>query len=111
VSENKDAAGRLIAWLTAPEQQERVFREVANFPSRTEAVELVSDATDPYFSGAPIGEIFSQSAEKAPVQTMGPNDGAMEEAIVQALLSVETTGTSPEQAWTNAVDTISNQIG
>jgi cellobiose transport system substrate-binding protein len=111
VSEHKEAAGRLIAWLTAPEQQERVFREVANFPSRTEAVELVSDATDPYFSDAPIGQIFSDSAESAPVQTMGPNDGAIEEAVVQALLSVETTGTSPEQAWTNAVDTISNQIG
>ncbi len=111
VSEHKEEAGRLIAWLTAPEQQERVFREVANFPSRTEAVELVSDATDPYFNNAPIGEIFSQSAENAPVQTLGPNDGVMEEAIVQALLSVETTGTSPEQAWTNATDTISNQIG
>jgi cellobiose transport system substrate-binding protein len=111
VSEHKDAAGRLIAWLTAPEQQERVFREVANFPSRTEALESVSDATDPYFSDAPIGKIFSESAESAPVQTMGPNDGAIEEAIVQALLSVETTGASPEQAWSSAVDTISNQIG
>ncbi|HYH28974.1 MAG TPA: extracellular solute-binding protein [Pseudonocardia sp.] len=111
VSEHKDAAGRLIAWLTAPEQQEKVFREVGNFPSRTAAIDAVSDATDPYFNDAPIGEIFSQSAENAPVQTMGPNDGAMEEAIVQALLSVETTGTTPEQAWTNAVDTISNQIG
>jgi cellobiose transport system substrate-binding protein len=111
VSQNKDAAGRLLAWLTAPEQQERVFREVANFPSRTAAIDAVSDATDPYFNNAPIGQIFSQSAESAPVQTMGPNDGAMEEAIVQALLSVETTGASPEQAWTNAVDTIQNQIG
>jgi cellobiose transport system substrate-binding protein len=111
VSPNKDAAGRLIAWLTAPEQQERVFREVANFPSRTAAVDAVADATEPYFSGAPIGQIFSQSAENAPVQTMGPNDGAMEEAIVQALLSVETAGVSPEQAWANAVGEIENQIG
>jgi cellobiose transport system substrate-binding protein len=111
VSEHKDAAGRLIAWLTAPEQQERVFREVANFPSRTAAIEAVSDATDPYFNDAPTGQIFSQSAQSAPVQTQGTEDGAMEEAIIQALLSVETTGTSPEEAWANAVDTISNQIG
>jgi cellobiose transport system substrate-binding protein len=111
VSQNKDAAGRLIAWLTAPEQQERVFRTVANFPSRTAAVEAVADATDPYFSGAPIGQIFSQSARNAPVQTLGPNDGPIEEAIVQALLSVETAGVSPEQAWANVVDTVENQVG
>ena len=111
VSEHKEAAGRLIAWLTAPEQQERVFREVANFPSRTEALKSVSDATDPYFNDAPTGQIFSQSAESAPVQTMGANDGAIEEAIIQALLSVETTGASPDEAWSSAVDTISNQIG
>jgi cellobiose transport system substrate-binding protein len=111
VSEHKEEAGRLIAWLTAPEQQERVFREVANFPSRTQAVEAVSDATDQYFSGAPIGQIFSQSAQNAPVQTMGPNDGAIEEALVQALLSVETTGAAPQAAWDNAVRNIENQIG
>jgi cellobiose transport system substrate-binding protein len=111
VSEHKEEAGRLIAWLTAPEQQEKVFRQVANFPSRTQAVEAVSDTTDAYFSSAPIGQIFSESAQKAPVQTMGPNDGAIEEALVQALLSVETTGTTPEAAWDNAVRNIENQIG
>jgi cellobiose transport system substrate-binding protein len=111
VSQNKEAAGRLIAWMTAPEQQERIFREEGNFPSRTAAVEAVADASDPYFSGAPIGQIFSESAQNAPVQTLGPNDGPIEEALVQALLSVETAGVSPEQAWTSAVDTIENQIG
>ncbi|WP_219412546.1 extracellular solute-binding protein [Pseudonocardia nigra] len=111
VSEHKEEAGELIAWLTAPEQQAKVFTEVGNFPSRTEAIESVSATTDEYFSGAPIGQIFSESAESAPVQTMGPNDGAMEEAIVQALLSVETAGTSPEEAWNNAVTEIQNQIG
>jgi cellobiose transport system substrate-binding protein len=111
VSQNKDAAGRLLAWMTAPEQQERVFRQEGNFPSRTAAVEAVSDATDPYFSGAPIGRIFSESAQNAPVQTLGPNDGPIEEAIVQALLSVETAGVSPEQAWANAGAEIENQVG
>ena len=30
---------------------------------------------------------------------------------MQALLSVETRGVSPEQAWAAAVDTVENQIG
>jgi cellobiose transport system substrate-binding protein len=111
VSQNKDAAGRLLAWLTAPEQQQRVFEAVGNFPSRTAAVDAVAGHTDEYFSGAPIGQIFSESAKNAPVQTIGADDGAMEEAIVQALLSVETAGTSPDQAWNNAATTITNQVG
>jgi cellobiose transport system substrate-binding protein len=111
VSEHKEEAGKLIAWLTAPEQQAKVFNQVGNFPSRTEAIDAVADTTDEYFSGAPIGQIYSESAKSAPVQTMGPNDGAIEEALVQALLAVETTGISAEEAWNGAVDEISNQIG
>ncbi|MGD9530628.1 MAG: extracellular solute-binding protein, partial [Pseudonocardia sp.] len=111
VSEHKAEAAELIAWLTAPEQQARIFEAVGNFPSRTAAIASVAGATDPYFSGAPIGKIFSASAENAPVQILGPNDGVVKNAMVQALLAVETTGTSPADAWAAATTRVDNQVG
>jgi len=69
VSQHKAEAAKLIAWLTAPEQQAAVFEKVGNFPSTTGAIAKVAGATDPYFSGAPIGKIFTSSAEKSPAST------------------------------------------
>jgi cellobiose transport system substrate-binding protein len=111
VSEHKEQAGQLIAWLTAPEQQARVFDAVGNFPSTTGAIEAVADTTDPYFNNAPIGEIFSTAAENAPIQVLGPQDGAVRQALGDALLSVETNGVSPADAWTAAVQAVTNQVG
>ncbi|WP_433272890.1 extracellular solute-binding protein [Pseudonocardia xinjiangensis] len=110
-SQHKDEAAKLIAWLTAPEQQARVFREVGNFPSTTQAIASVTDTTDPYFNNAPIGKIFSDSAQNAPVQILGPQDGVIKNAMVQALLSVETTGAAPDTAWNTAVGNVKNQVG
>jgi cellobiose transport system substrate-binding protein len=110
-SQHKDEAAKLIAWLTAPEQQARVFREVGNFPSTTQAITAVTDTTDAYFNNAPIGKIFSDSAQNAPVQILGPQDGAIKSVMVQALLSVETTGATPDAAWNTAVGNVKNQVG
>lgn len=111
VSEHKDEAAQLIAWLTAPEQQAKVFEEVGNFPSTTGAIDAVAATTDPYFNNAPIGEIFSQSSQAAPIQILGPNDGVVKNAMAQALLSVEANGVSPADAWTAAGTQVNNQVG
>ena len=110
-SQHKDEAATLIAWLTAPEQQATVFTSVGNFPSTTGAIDKIKGATDPYFSGAPIGKIFSSAAESSPVQILGPEDGVVKSALVQSLLSVETSGASPADAWKAAGSKISNQVG
>jgi cellobiose transport system substrate-binding protein len=111
VSEHKEEAAKLIAWLTAPEQQAKVFQEVGNFPSTKAGIEMVGSATDPYFNNAPIGEIFSGSAEAAPVQILGPEDGVVKNAMAKSLLSVETNGVSPADAWAAAGQLVSNQVG
>jgi cellobiose transport system substrate-binding protein len=109
-SQHKDEAAKLIAWLTAPEQQAKVFRAVGNFPSTQDGIASVTDTTDPYFNNAPIGKIFSESAQHAPVQILGPQDGAIKSVMVQALLSVETTGATPDAAWNTAVSNVKNQV-
>ncbi|WP_432574431.1 ABC transporter substrate-binding protein [Kineococcus sp. SYSU DK005] len=110
-SKNKEEAAKLVKWLTDPEQQAKVFEVGGNFPSNTGAIELVTGATDEYFQGAPIGELFSKSAEAAPTQILGEEDAVVKSALVQALLSVETNGVSPADAWKGASGDLANQIG
>lgn len=110
-SEHVEEAAELIAWLTAPEQQAEVFASAGNFPSTTGGIELVADATDPYFTDAPIGQIFTASATAAPVQVLGPEDGVVKSSMVQALLSVEANGVAPADAWTSALDDVAGQVG
>lgn len=109
-SEHKEEAAELIAWLTDAEQQAAVFANVGNFPSNTSAIELVGDTTDEYFQGAPIGEVFTTSAQNAPTQILGPNDGVAKNAMVQALLSVEVNGVDPADAWEAGVSQVLNQV-
>ncbi len=110
-SRHKEQAADLIAYLTAPEQQAAVFEAKGNFPSTTGGIAMVGAATDPYFNGAPIGKIFTESSQAAPVQVLGPDDGVVKSALVQALLSVETGGVAPADAWKAAQTTIGNQVG
>jgi cellobiose transport system substrate-binding protein len=110
-SEHVEEAAELIAWLTAPEQQAEVFASAGNFPSTTGGIELVADATDPYFTDAPIGQIFTASATAAPVQVLGPEDGVVKSSMVQALLSVEANGVAPADAWASALDDVAGQVG
>ncbi|HEX8497689.1 MAG TPA: extracellular solute-binding protein [Actinomycetales bacterium] len=111
VSKNKAAAAELITWLTAPEQQAKVFAKAGAFPSTTKGIELVADTKDPYFNDAPIGELFTKSAQAAPTQILGPNDGVIKSKLVQALLSVEANGVTADKAWENAAKEIDNQVG
>lgn len=110
-AEHKKEAYELIKWLTAPEQQEKLFRKVGNFPSSTGAIDKVADTTDPYFSDAPIGEIFGDAAKAAPVQVLGLHDQSIAQQITNALSEVERKGTDPEKAWKNASKGVANTLG
>ncbi|MEV7617717.1 extracellular solute-binding protein [Streptomyces sp. NPDC089799] len=108
---HKKEAYELITWLTAPEQQAKLFRKQGNFPSATGAIAQISGATDPYFSDAPIGRIFGEAAKAAPVQVLGVHDQNIAQQITNALGEVERKGTAPEQAWANARKGVANTIG
>lgn len=110
-SENQEEAVKLAMWLTAPEQQKKVFEVGGNFPSNTEAIESVSDVTDPYFNDAPIGSIFGNVAKDAPTQILGPDDGVLKNELTNALLTVEVNDVDPQDAWEAAGKAIENQVG
>ncbi|MFJ7070987.1 extracellular solute-binding protein [Streptomyces sp. NPDC101115] len=110
-AKHKKEAYELITWLTAPEQQAKLFLKQGSFPSATGAIAKISGATDPYFSGAPIGKIFGEAAQAAPVQVLGVHDQNVAQQITNALGEVERKGTAPEQAWANAKKGVENTIG
>ncbi|MFF0559534.1 extracellular solute-binding protein [Streptomyces sp. NPDC020472] len=110
-AKHKKEAYELIEWLTAPEQQTRLFEKQGNFPSATGAIDKVAGAKDPFFSDAPIGKIFGDAAKAAPVQVLGVHDQNIAQQITNALSEVERKGTSPEEAWSNARKGVENTIG
>ncbi|MEU3248759.1 ABC transporter substrate-binding protein [Streptomyces sp. NPDC006875] len=104
----------LAKWLTAPEQQAKVFAKQASFPSTPAAYDSLKPAaaTTSYFSDAPITQIFADSAKTIPVQTFGTKDQPIGTAITDVgILQVEQKGKSPEQGWNAAKAEIKDVLG
>lgn len=101
-SEHAEEAAAFAAWLTAPEQQIKAFKAAGVFPSQVEALESpeLLSATNDYFGGAEIGELFSKQAKEiGEAQYKGPGDGKIQEnALTPALQSVE-QGASADEGW------------
>jgi cellobiose transport system substrate-binding protein len=109
---NIDASVELAKWLTAPEQNIKLFKSIGNFPSQesTWSQPDVADFTSEFFSNAPAGKIYPASLENAPVQVNGPQSGVIGTTFAGALNSVE-QGTDPNEAWDSAMTDIKDAAG
>ncbi len=104
----------LAKWLTAPEQQAKVFAKQASFPSAPSAYSSLKPAaaTTEFFSNAPITQIFSDSAKTIPSQYFGIKDQAITTALTDiGILQVEQKGKSPDQGWDAASEEIKDVLG
>ncbi|QOV38158.1 carbohydrate ABC transporter substrate-binding protein [Streptomyces ferrugineus] len=113
-SKHQKEAIALAKWLTAPEQQAKVFAKQASFPSAPSAYSTLkpADATTEYFSNAPITEIFSASAKTIPTQYFGVKDQPIGTALTDiGILQVEQKGKSPEEGWDAATEEIKDVLG
>ncbi|MDQ0787139.1 cellobiose transport system substrate-binding protein [Streptomyces sp. B3I7] len=106
-------AQELVKWLTAPEQQAKVFKTIGVFPSNTGAYELadVKDAKLPYFNNAPIGQIYAEEAKSIPEAVLGAKDGVIKDAISTQINNMEQRNTKPDDAWKAATQNIDKAIG
>jgi cellobiose transport system substrate-binding protein len=109
----EDAAA-LAAWLTAPEQQLRVFDSAGTFPGQVEALasaELLATGNE-YFGDVETGRLYATLASKVPTPHYRTRHDSRihEEAITPALLAVE-GGTPPDQAWQQAVTAAKDIVG
>jgi cellobiose transport system substrate-binding protein len=112
-SEHQQEAYELIKWLTAPEQQVKMWTQAQHFPSSSTAAEddAVAAATDEYFSNAPVGELFKESADNLTVAVLGPKDGVIKDTISNGLLRIDQQGEDPDTAWQKTMDDIESAIG
>lgn len=112
-AKNRDEAIKLATWLTAPEQQAKLFQKRGSFPSSETAFDMpeVENATHEYYGDAPTGKIFTEAAKGVPVQILGPKDQIIAETIAEGIRQVEQQGKSPDEGWDSAVKSIDNAIG
>ncbi|MFC8365719.1 ABC transporter substrate-binding protein [Streptomyces griseorubiginosus] len=105
-------AEKLITWLTAPEQQAKLFSVQGSFPSSTAAYDLpqVTDAKNTMTGDAPIGKIFAEAAKAIPTQVIGPKDQIIQQGLSDNGVILVTKGKSAKEAWETATKTIDNNL-
>lgn len=108
--DNAEAAYDLIEWLTAPEQQLRVFQETGNFPSTPELYDNpeLTGFSKAYFNDAPIGQIFTEAAQQVQPQYQGPLQGDVLATIGQGLGRIEDGTQTPDEAWAQVLRDLSS---
>jgi cellobiose transport system substrate-binding protein len=109
-SKHQKEAVELAKWLTAPEQEAWLFKNKGNFPSDQTLWTQpdVAGYTNPFFSNAPAGKIFSESVKTLQPQILGPHAGDIGNAIGNALVSIEQGKAAPDDAWAKALADVKN---
>ena len=99
-----------ISWLTAPEQQLKVFKATGNFPSTPSLYDSpdLTEFSKPYFNDAPIGKIFTASALELKPQHQGPKQGDVFNTIGAGLGRVEQGKQSADEAWRQVLSDVAS---
>jgi cellobiose transport system substrate-binding protein len=105
---NVDAAYKFLEWLVAPEQQIEIFKKVGNLPSQPALYDdpAIKDQKDEFFSNAPGGQIFSESAKNLTPQYLGKKNGPTRVAIENVINRAQTgdlKGKPADVVWAEVV--------
>jgi cellobiose transport system substrate-binding protein len=112
-AQNPEAAWAYIKEMQSPERQLEHFIDVGSLPT-TPAIyddERLTGRTDPFFSGAPTGQILTQSVLGLKPFRMGPDTATIGQEFLNALTNVEQGSGNPATAWDDAVGNIRTAIG
>lgn len=98
----------LAAWLTAPAQQIFVFKQTGNLPSQPQLYSdpAVVNFKNPFFSNAPVGQIFTTSAREVQPQHHGPRTGDITLAFLNAIGRVEQSRQDAAASWAQLLDDV-----
>ena len=101
---NVDAAWEFIKWVSQPEQQIAIFKSTGILPSQPALYDdpALRDFKNPFFSNAPVGVIFTDTAKKLTPQYLGKKNGPVSIAVQNVLRKVEQGKTSGDAAWSEA---------
>ncbi|KUL25695.1 ABC transporter substrate-binding protein [Actinoplanes awajinensis] len=101
-------AKELAAWLTAPEQQARVFTSAGLLPSIPALYDKpeIAALKDPFFHDAPVGKIFTTAAKELEPQYQGPRAGDIQTTVRDGLSRVEQGKQNSEESWQQTVSDV-----
>ena len=101
---NIAAAYQFIQWLVQPAQQLAIFKSVGNMPSQPAlwTDPAMVDFKNPFFSNAPVGQIFTKTAEGLNPQYLGKKSGAVRVAVENDLTLVQQGKIGADAGWAKA---------
>jgi cellobiose transport system substrate-binding protein len=105
-SKKKDAAYKLLTYLTGKDGELSSYAEKGNMPSNIQALDdpAFKGSTNEYFSNAPTGEIFGASAKSLAPIYLGPKHQPIWENYFETeMRNAEQGKKTSDEAWTKAV--------
>jgi cellobiose transport system substrate-binding protein len=104
-SKHQKEAVELAKFLSSPESQLAAFEAVGNLPSspKAHADPKLLAATNPYFSDAPVGELFVKGASSLEPVYLGTKNQAVRDAFENNLRAVEQGKLAAGQGFDKAV--------
>jgi len=111
-AKNPKAAWNYIAEMQSPSGQLAHFLASGALPTTPS---VYSDPkllakTDPFFSNAPIGKIYTQSVLGIKPFYIGPEDATVGSELLNTLISVEQGKVSQADAWNTAMTNVKNAL-
>jgi cellobiose transport system substrate-binding protein len=111
-AKNAQAAWNYIKEMQSPAGQLEHFLSQGSLPTTPS---IYSDPkllgkTDPFFSGAPIGKIYTESAKAIKPFYIGVHDATIGTELLNTLISVEQGKVKPDKAWDTAVTNVKNAL-
>jgi cellobiose transport system substrate-binding protein len=112
-AKNPEAAWAYIREMLSPQGQLDHFLQVGSLPTTPSVYEDedLQAYTDPFFSDAPTGRIFTDSLIGLEPFRIGPDSAVIGQEFLNALIDVEQGGGDPARAWDQALHNIEIAIG
>lgn len=111
-AKNAKAAWNYISEMQSPKGQLEHFLMQGSLPTTPSVYTdpQLLGKTDPFFSNAPIGKIYTQSVLGIKPFYFGPQDGPIGTEFLNTLTSVEQGKVSPAKAWDTALTNVKNAV-
>jgi cellobiose transport system substrate-binding protein len=111
-AKNPTAAWNYIAEMQSPAGQLDHFLAQGSLPTTPSVYsdpKLVTK-TDPFFSNAPIGQIYTRSVVGIKPFYIGIEDASIGSELLNTLTSVEQGEVAPDRAWSTAMTNVKNAL-
>jgi cellobiose transport system substrate-binding protein len=111
-AKNPKAAWNYIAEMQSPAGELKHFLSQGSLPTTPSVYSDPSliAKTDPFFSNAPIGKIYTQSVVGIRPFYIGVEDGTIGTELLNTLTSVEQGKVDPANAWNTALTNVRNAL-